>query len=100
MKSDGQFPSTLLDFPPSFSAMNCLISDNDKAELSSAIKNILCQFQITAQQSEPYYQNQNPAESFIQCVESLVRTLMHCTGSSSSLWILCTSVLCPKSYVS
>jgi hypothetical protein len=94
MKSDGEFPFTLLDFIRSFGAMNCLISDNAKAELSSAVKNILRQFQITAQQSEPYYQNQNPAESCIQFVKSLVRTLIDCTGSPSLLWLLCTTHVC------
>jgi hypothetical protein len=91
MKSDGEFPSTLLDFIHSFGAMNCLISDNAKAELSSTVKNILRQFQITARQSEPYYQNQNPAERHIQFVK---RTLMDCTGSPSFLWLLCTTHVC------
>jgi len=102
MKSDSEFPATLLDFIRSFGAMNCLISDNAKAELSSAVKNILRQFQITAHQSEPYYQNQNPAERRIQFVKSLVRTLMDQTGSPSCLWLLCTThvcyVLCSQSH--
>jgi hypothetical protein len=72
-KSDGEFPSTLLDFICSLVAMNCLIFDSTKAELSSAVKNILRQFQITARQSEPYCQNKNPAERCIQFVKSLVR---------------------------
>jgi hypothetical protein len=54
MKSYDEFPSTLLDFIHSFGAMNCLISDNAKAELPYAVKNILRQFQITAQQSEQF----------------------------------------------
>jgi hypothetical protein len=48
IKSDDEFPSTSLDFIHSFGALNCLISDNAKAELSSAVKKFLCHFQITA----------------------------------------------------
>jgi hypothetical protein len=78
--------------------MNCLISDNAKAELSSGVKSILRKFQITTLQSEPCYQNQNqnqnPAERCIQFVKYLVPTLMDCTGSPSFLWLLCTIHVC------
>jgi hypothetical protein len=73
MRSDCEFPSTLLIFIHSFGAMNCLISDNAKAELSSGVKNILRQFHSTACQSEPYYQNQNPSERCIQFENLLSR---------------------------
>jgi hypothetical protein len=94
MKFDCKFPSTLLDFIRSFGAMNCLLSENENAELSSAVNHILCQFYITAHQSKPYYQSQNPVECHIQFVKSLVRVLMHHAGSPSFLWLLCTKHVC------
>jgi hypothetical protein len=36
-----------------FGAMNCLISDNATTEISTAVKYILHQFQMTVRKSEP-----------------------------------------------
>jgi hypothetical protein len=57
MQTDAQFPETLLDFIRTSSAMSKLYSDNAKAEISHAVKDILCLYHISAAQSGPYYQS-------------------------------------------
>eukprot|EP00957_Ditylum_brightwellii_P108457 8272968-Ditylum_brightwellii.AAC.1 len=47
-------------------AMKGLISDNAKAQTSTAIKDIFYQYNIDDMQSEPHQQNQNLAERHIQ----------------------------------
>eukprot|EP00957_Ditylum_brightwellii_P140999 10741979-Ditylum_brightwellii.AAC.1 len=64
-------PGTLIDFMRKWGAMKGLFSDNDKAQTSMAIKDILCQYNIDGMQSEPHQQNQNPAERLIQEVKAL-----------------------------
>ena len=62
MRSGEQFVNTLEDNICRCSAMDKLISDSAKNEISSKVKDILRAYNINDWQSDPYHQNQNPAE--------------------------------------
>ena len=59
MRSGKQFVNTLEDNICICSAMNKLISDSAKKEISHKIKDILRAYNINDWQSEPHHQNQN-----------------------------------------
>ena len=60
MRSGKQFVNTLEDNIHRHSAMDKLISDSAKNEISHKVKDILRAYNISDWQSEPYHQNQNP----------------------------------------
>ena len=62
MRSGKHFVNTLEDSIHRCGAMDKLISDSAKTEISHKVKNILRADNINDWQSEPYHQNQNPAE--------------------------------------
>ena len=62
MRSGKHFVNTLVDSIHRCGAMDKLISDSAKTEISHKVKNILRAYNINDWQSEPYYQNQTPAE--------------------------------------
>jgi hypothetical protein len=85
MQTESQMPGTLMDFIRSFGAMKGLFSDNAKAQSSAAVKDILRQYCIENMFSEPYQQNQNPAERRIQEVKAMTNIVMDRTGAPSML---------------
>ena len=62
MRSGKQFVNSLVDNICRCSATDKLISDSAKNENSHKVKDILRAYNISDWQSEPYHQNQNPAE--------------------------------------
>ena len=62
MRSGKQFVNTMEDNICRCGAMDNLISDAAKNEISHKVKDILRAYNISDWQSEPYHQNQNPAE--------------------------------------
>ena len=62
MRSGKQFVNTLEENIRRRGAMDKLISDSVKNEISHKVKDILRAYNINDWQSEPYHQNQNPAE--------------------------------------
>ena len=62
MSSGKQFVNTLEDNIHRRCAMDKLISDLANNEISHKVKDILRAYNINDWQSEPYHQNQNPAE--------------------------------------
>jgi hypothetical protein len=89
MKKESQMPDTLRDFIRKRGAPDLLITDNAKAEISSSVKEILRMYSIGDFQSEPYQQNQNPAERRIQDIKAMSNTIMDRTGTPAQYWILC-----------
>jgi hypothetical protein len=76
MKAESKFPSVLLDFIQSFGDL--LIMPNQK--YIQGITEIICKYHISDEHSEPYYQNQNPAEQNIQEIKSMTNMTMDCVG--------------------
>ena len=62
MKSGKQFVNTLEDNIRRRGAMDKLLSDSAKTEISNKVMDTLRAYQISNWHSEPYHQNQNPAE--------------------------------------
>ena len=62
MNSEKEFPDAFTDFIQSYGAPKALFSDNTKSEVSACVLDILRQYCIGQQLSEPHEQNQNPAE--------------------------------------
>ena len=62
VKTDKQFVNTLEDNICCRGAMDKLLSDGAKAEISNRVKNILQYYSIEDWQSEPHNQHQNKAE--------------------------------------
>ena len=62
MSSDAQFVNTLEDVIRKRGAMDKLISDSARVEISRRVLDILCSLCIDDWQSEPNYQHQNFAE--------------------------------------
>jgi hypothetical protein len=60
--SDADFPSALMEEIRKHGAMNRLISNGTKAEVSAPVKEILGTLVIGDWQSEPHHQHQDPAE--------------------------------------
>ena len=89
MSSESDIPETLLSMIRKRGAMDRLISDNAKAATSTVIKKILNMYMIKDWQSEPHYQNQNPAERRIQDIKRMVDGIMARTGTPKRFWLLC-----------
>ena len=94
MKTDKQFVNTLEDNIRRRGAPTKLISDSAKVEISQKVKDILRALCISDWQSEPYQQQQNPAERRYQTIKSVTNTILDRTGSPASLWLLCLMYVC------
>ena len=75
-------------------AMDRLISDNAKAEISKKVKDILRMFVIDDWQSKPYKGNQNFAERGWRDTKAKVNNLLNYTGATSEVWLLALAYVC------
>ena len=89
LKSQKQFVNTLEDNIRFRGAMTKLISDYAKVEISSKVKDILRMYHSSSWNSEPYHQNQNPAEGRYCTLKSWTNTIMNTTGAPADCWLLC-----------
>jgi len=64
-RTDGEFCRILQDR----GAPNLVVSDRAKAEISRKTEEVLRRYIIDAHQSEPYQQQQNPVERFVQDIK-------------------------------
>ena len=94
MQSGKQFINTLEDNICRHSAMDRLISCSAKHEISHKVKDILRTYNIYDWQSEPYHQNQNPAEWWYRTIKALANTLMNRTGAPAYCWVLTLQYMC------
>ena len=88
MRSGKQFVNTLEDNICRHGAMDKLISDSAKNEISHKVKDILRAYNINDWQSEPYHQNQNPAEWQYRTIKAWTNTIMNRTGAPAHCWLL------------
>ena len=70
MKSGKQFVNTLEDNIRRRGAIDKLLSDSAKTEISNKVMDILRAYHISNWHSEPYHQNQNHAESRYRTIKS------------------------------
>ena len=90
MSAESDMPETMEEFIHDHGAMEGLMSDNAKVEVSQAAKNIHRLYCIKDRQSEPHYQHQNPIECRIQDVKRLTNNIMDRVGCPAGYWLLCT----------
>ena len=94
MKSGKQFVNTLEDNIRRRGAMDKLLSDSAKTEISNKVMDILRAYHISNWHSEPYHQNQNPAEWQYRTIKSWTNTVMNRSGAPANCWLLCMIYVC------
>jgi hypothetical protein len=94
MITDAEFARTLKDNFQVRGAMDLLISDRAKSEISNKVKQIMRALCIGDWQSEPHHQHQNYAERRYAMIKSKVNKLMNCTGAPAKVCLLCTQYVC------
>ena len=94
VRSDKQFVNTLEDHIHRCGAMDKLIRDSAKNEISHKVKDILRAYNINDWQSEPYHQDQNPAEWRYRTIKAWTNTIMNRTGAPAHCWLLTLQYVC------
>ena len=94
MKSGKQFVNMLEDNIRRQGAMDKLLSDSAKTEISNKVMDILRAYHISNWHSEPYHQNQNPAEWRYRTIKSWTNTVMNRSGAPANCWLLCLIYVC------
>ena len=74
--------------------MDKLLSDSAKTEISNKVMGILRAYHISNCNSEPYHQNQNPAEWRYRTIKSWTNTVMNRSGAPANCWLLCLIYVC------
>ena len=87
--SDAEFKGILEDNIRQRGAMDCLVSDGAKAQISKKVQDILRMYKIGDYISEPYHQHQNFAENRISTLKDTCNRIMDRTGAAGELWLLC-----------
>ena len=94
IKSQKQFINTLYDNIESRGAMNTIITDGGKFEISKKVADLLRSLFIKQYESEPYDQHQSKAEQCYGIVKRYINTLMNLTGAPAHCWLLCLLYVC------
>ena len=92
--TDKHFAKTLMDEIRKYGAMDRLISDNARAQLSEQVKDILRTFCIKDWHSEPHIGNQNFAERAWRDTKSRTNNLLNVSGAPPEIWLLATQYIC------
>ena len=94
IKSTKQFINTLSDNIRKWGAMDTLISDGSKYEISKPVTDLLRSLFIQDYQSEPYHQHQNKAENHFRLAKHYTNTVMNTSGCPACCWLLCLQYIC------
>ena len=94
MKTDKEFVNTLEDNIRRRGAMDKLISDRAKSEISEKVLDILRALMIKDWQSEPYHQHQNFSERRYATIKSRTNVILNRTGAPAHTWLLCMQYIC------
>ena len=94
IKTTKQFINTLSDNIRKQGAMDTLISDGGKYEISKRVTNLLRSLFIQDYQSEPYHQHQNKAENHFGLAKHYTNTVMNTSGCPACCWLLCLQYIC------
>ena len=94
IKTDKQFVNTLEDNITQRGAPHKLISDSAQVIISNKVQDILRTLCIKSWQSEPYQQQQNPAERRYQTIKRATNRVLDRTGAPDYTWLLCLQYVC------
>ena len=93
IKSTKQFINTLSDNIRKWGAMDTLISDGGKYDISKGVTDLLHALFIQDYQSESYHQDQNKTETYFGPAMRYTNTVMHTSGYLACCWLLCLQYL-------
>jgi hypothetical protein len=94
IKNDKEFVNTLEDNIRQRGTPTKLISDRAQVEISKKVLDILRTLCISDWQSEPYQQQQNPAERRYQTVKMTANRILDRSGAPAHTWLLCLQYTC------
>ena len=94
IKSTKPFINTLSDNIRKRGAMDTLISDGGKYEISQQVTDLLHSLFIQDYQSEPYHQHQNKAKIRFGLAKRYTNTVMNTSGCPACCWLLCLQCIC------
>ena len=94
IKSTKQFINTLSDNIRKRGAMDTLISDGGKYEISKQVTDLLHSLFIQDYQSEPYHQHQNKEENHFGLAKRYTNTVMNTSGCPACCLLLCWQYIC------
>ena len=94
IKSTKQFINTLSDNIRKWGAMDTLISDGGKYEISKQVTDLVRSLFIQDYQTEPYHQHQNKAENHFGLAKRYTNTVMNTSGCPACCWLLCLQYIC------
>ena len=89
IKSTRQFINTLSDNIRKWGAMDTLISDGGKYDISKGVTDLLQSLFIQDYQSESYHQDQNKTETCFGPAKRYTNTVMNTSGYLACCWLLC-----------
>ena len=94
IKSTKQFINTLSDNIRKRGAMDTLISDGGKYEISKRVTDLFHSLFIQDYLSEPYHQHHNKAENRFGLAKRYTNTVMNTSGCTACCWLLCLQYIC------
>ena len=94
MKRGKQFVNTLEDNIGERGAMDKLLSDSAKTEISNKVMEFPRAYHISNLHSELYHQNQSPAEWRYRTIKSWTNTVMKRSGAPANCWLLRLIYVC------
>ena len=94
IESTKQFINTLSDNIRKRGAMDTLISNGGKYDISKQVTDLLHSLLIQDYQSEPYHQHQNKAENRFGPAKRYTNTVMNTSGCPACCWLLCLQYIC------
>ena len=92
--STKQFINTLSDNIRKWGAMDTLISDGGKYDISNGVTDLLHSLFIQDYQSESYHQDQNKTENCFGPAKRYTNTVMNTSGCLACCWLLCLQYIC------
>ena len=94
IKSTKQFINTLSDKIRKWGAIDTLISDGGKYDISKGVTDLLHFLFIQDYQSESYHQDQNKTENFFGPAKHYTNTVMNTSGCLACCWLLWLQYIC------
>ena len=94
--SAAEFVNTLTDNVRRRGAMDTLISDGHKAQISTRVKEVLRALIIDDWQSEPHQPQQHFFERWCQTIKRLVKAILDWSGAKPQEWFLVLTYVFPN----
>ena len=94
IKSTKQFINTLSDNIRKWGAMDTLVSDGGKYDISKGVTDLIHSLFIQDYQSESYHQDQNKNENCFGPAKRYTNTVMNTSGCLACCWLLCLQYIC------